>query len=885
MHDIHTAKQLGLRAQQILLAFCALVTCATANAESFSAAVEGYSGDMSDVTVILQNRSDLRTTNPGSDGVFTFDGLEAGDYFVKVQVSGFRTTPARQITVPVTNAIEPFVLERIIGDGFSFHWEEDQTTSGLEYASRINEPPTIEFLGRVVEIVDTKQSGSLLSRYNVFLSDEEETWTSEHSHRLHEMLAITSASEWAYSRDPDSRGPYSRWSLVSEELADDIEVVKHDDGSKDVRIADAAFTNASPKIVEIDGRRGIWYSQRLHHAVVRYVTDFGHDKREVSRILRDRYGIQLSPDFEELTAHTTGDTRSSFQDFHAIEFVHLINLMEEMPKGFHKIPELRYVVRRIDGVPHPNYPAAPAVAWPDQGYIEFMESAFTQASVSDIHRLILHEKAHFIWAHVLDEQTKTDWIELGEWYEDRSTNSGWSTHQTTQFVSAYAHLKNPNEDLAESIADFVVNPDVLTARAPAKYEFIRDRLMAGNFYISKIREDLTFEVYNLFPDYTYPGKVKSIDIQVDGAPDEDKTLKIRVELHALDTQEETAANLLVRIASDIGTFFDMYLHPVDENGNRIRQGLRLVGTKRISKYSKAGYWYPVQIRLRDDAGNLRYQRDNTFDMKVFVDNPREDYFAPKYVSNSIRLENRVETRHFSGTDREIQVINVSWEFEEDSKLRSSWPCYVRMIVNMENTGSYDEYGKQVDNRCSVDFEMPHYMPSGEYSVRYLLMRDAALNKGRYTFVSDGTERVPSIELMTKNPDSSPPELDVNRIYVEAEPTNIDNPDGETRVRITYHIRDDNSGLFDTGVTLRDPQGGTRFRWHQVPDRSALFSSAAPNTWQELTLIWLLPKGSPPGTWGIESMLTQDKASNEKRYSFTETIRIDVENGATVMMIE
>ena len=108
------------------------------------------------------------------------------------------------------------------------------------------------------------------------------------------------------------------------------------------------------------------------------------------------------------------------------------------------------------------------------------------------------------------------------------------------------------------------------------------------------------------------------------------------------------------------------------------------------------------------------------------------------------------------------------------------------------------------------------------------------------------------------------------------PTNPDRPNGETEVTITYDIRDDNSGLVDTGITLRDPQGGQRFRWHLVPDRGALFARAPRNQWQELTMVWTLPKGSPPGIWGIETMWVRDKATNEKKYSFVEHFQIEVE---------
>ena len=48
---------------------------------------------------------------------------------------------------------------------------------------------------------------------------------------------------------------------------------------------------------------------------------------------------------------------------------------------FYKIPELRYLVRRLDGTPHPLYPDAAAVAWTDAGYIEFMDKAFLGGSI------------------------------------------------------------------------------------------------------------------------------------------------------------------------------------------------------------------------------------------------------------------------------------------------------------------------------------------------------------------------------------------------------------------------------------------------------------------------------------------------------------------------
>lgn len=90
-----------------------------------------------------------------------------------------------------------------------------------------------------------------------------------------------------------------------------------------------------------------------------------------------------------------------------------------MPQGFHKVKGLRYLVRRADGIPHLLYLEAPAVAWPnsmEESYIEFVNTAFI-ADDSYIHRLIIHEKSHFMWSNLFSEEIKNMWIEIGGGYE------------------------------------------------------------------------------------------------------------------------------------------------------------------------------------------------------------------------------------------------------------------------------------------------------------------------------------------------------------------------------------------------------------------------------------------------------------------------------------
>ena len=632
---------------------------------------------------------------------------------------------------------------------------------------------------------------------------------------------------------------------------------------------------------------------------MRFVTDNGRDEAAYEGIFQSRYGVTTHiPDYIQLTRYTTGgepDTR--FQAFHPEEIVQLINMFEEMPKGMHKLPELEYLVRRLDGTPHPQDPDAPAIAWPSAGYIEFMEGAFVQetelmgehvttVSIAYIHRLIIHEKAHFLWAHQFDEQLKQDWIELGGWYRDSGSSSGWSTTKQTEFVSAYAHERNPNEDMAESIAYFIVNPDKLKSRAIRKYEFVRDRIMQGNIYISTIREDLTFQVYNLYPDYVFPGKIRRVDIAVEGAPEDDKTVHVEIELHALDQVLEGAKWAYMRILSEIGTFVDLYLYPVDDNGNRLPQdtvGTVLKGSFPLSKHAKAGYWRPNQVIITDRVGNERFEGVNDFGWKLYIDNPLEDVTAPEYVEDTASLSKTVSSLE----GREVQLIHATWEVDEDRAMGDWYPCGATLNDELLETYRYQSAGwyNPASRLCEVDFVMPHYMPSSVYTMNYIAMYDLARNSRGVYFTDPGhglrqedsivDEAPQRIEVITNNPDLVSPELDINDIQISAEPTYPDAPNGETLVTISFGVRDNLSGYRIAELYLRDPQGIEHHYWVYNDATWSWFPEGDPNQWTTYTRTVLLPPGSAPGTWGLAEMTVYDRANNFKSYDFTEIIHFDV----------
>ena len=761
------------------------------------------------------------------------------------------------------------------GTAFEYHWEIDETPEGSESATVV-EPVEVTLLDEQIQVPSHSASLALMRKYSVHLGLE---WDPGYAYRLLQTFeSIPQETNSLYAEGPEVAS--SVWRLSDRHIQDDIEV-EYRDGQRIVTIAETAFVYADPLLAEIEGVRGKYFSKRLHHAVVRFVTDNGVDRYALERILQERYAVSINiPDYTELTRHTTGEHAGRFSTFKNEELIALVSMLEEYPSGMIKTPGLKYLVRRLDGTPHPLYPGAPAVAWPSAGYIEFMESAFKEKGADYIHRLILHEKAHFLWEHLFDEQLKQDWIELGGWFENPDDVDGWSTTKQVEFVSAYAHGVNPNEDMAESISYYIVNPDKLRSRSPAKYEFIQNRVMHGTRYISKIREDLTFEVYNLYPDYVYPGRIIRMDIQVEGAPEEDKQITVEIEIHG-ESDLDAAQSAYIRVFSEKGTFFDLaWMSPVDANGMSVPSGHILRGEAVLSKYAANGYWQPDQIRIWDAQGNERLTSQNDWGWKLYVDNPLADCEPPVYVKNSMRLSlSEAKTEE----ERAYQIITARWKLVDKNDIKG---VYAQM--NDENRETYSrrenwgEYNRQT-GEARVKLIIPDYFQSGTYTVSTIMMEDVALNTSSVYFTdwfgeynNSGLDEPPAtIEIQTTSPDSTQPVLDINRITIQAEPTQPHAPNGETRVDIIFRIKDNISGYASTDMLLRDPQGGTHFFRHYDVDFWDIYFSRDPKVYETYHKTIILPVGSAPGTWGLAEMNVMDKAQNVLRADFTEIVRFEV----------
>ncbi len=875
--------------------FCIMILSTVAEAATVSGKAPVVPGiDTAQVT--LSNLNYVYTANFDSSGGYAFPAVEPGLYALKAEVAGYNQTQTVSVDTTTTDAVSvpDLALDKstAAADSYGYTWVQDQSYAGLpktEIAANIVQPTQVTIMGKAYQMADLSYAQELFDTYGIVLSNEGETWTQEYAFRLYSVLQrIPQAAGTGYKYNT-ALAP-TRWILTTDSINNDIDLPTGSAGGA-IRVSEAAFTYAAPFVAEIDGVRGLYFSKRLHAALVRYVTGNGTDQAAVAKILTDRYGLAI-----DTTAHPldytqfTKESVTRFQSWftHPEELIQIINSFEELPEGFAKIAGFKWLIRRQDGTVNPVYPEAPAIAW-SSGYMEFMESAFSSFNTAYITRLILHEKAHYLYQFVLTPAFKKTWAELGGWQyapdplnPDYNATAGWQTTKTTEFVSAYAHDKNPNEDFAETVAYFVNDPDALKARSMEKYTFIRDTVMLSNSYVSIIRPDLTFTVLNLFPNYEYPGKITRITTQVTGEATADKIVKVEVEISPFSPNSNPVVALQGRMLgpvtpeAPVAPYIDLGLSPVENSRTLFR------GSVTLTKFARSGYWTLPNITLRDSVGLERYESSLLYGWKCYINNPLQDIVPPQVQPGTSSLTIRNDTL----AGHPVQIATLRFNVTENTGLTS----YLARLsppsaYSMQQWGPVNTDG---GGERTVDFVIKDYARTGRYTVDQIVLKDYGLNLN-YTYFNthsplvgnaDGTTTVadeasPFLDIVTANPDTKGPELDVNRITVTATPTNLVTPDGETLVTIKYFVRDDISGYGNnSNFILRDPQGIEHFYWFYHRNTYTEYFDGDPTAWEEYTQQVLLPRGSVPGVWGLSQMVLTDKAGNGQPYSFTETVRFD-----------
>lgn len=977
---------------------------------------------------ILQTLADtsfLRSVPISPDGNFLFADLDPEQTYV-VQISqpgyrfngsdaqvsrehldeqviraGLRAIRSRSDDEALLGAIaspsaEPVTLEGTaipgLEDGhFQYRWSEDVSVSGAEYMSYVNQPLDIEWLEVDLTDVDSHAASALYRRYRIVTVSDEVNWSREHAVRLLQMLERAGIRDLSPAEKESINASQGAvlWTLTEDSIHNDVELHLNETPPR-VRVSTAAFTYASPMIAKVDGKRGQFFSNRLFKVAARYLTEDGQNLEAAAQLIRDRYGINVAQDssfggrYQLLPIPEEDRFDSIWQTFAPSEIIEVIAMLEEFPPGLRDIsyPEreggLRYMLRRANGLQHPWYAQAAAVAWPYPGhdYIEFLDGTFLDGNITATQRLIIHEKAHFLWAYLLTNDLKYEWLRKSGWYRPNASGGNceqwladpdswtppnvdpdnlgglpedhnlqpadpdatpviagdWASCSTTQFVTVYAAQLNPDEDLAESIAFFLTNPDALRARALPKYDFIRDYIMQGSIYVSLFRPDLTFQVFNLYPDYIYPGKINRIEIDVFGGPYDDKQVIVKVGLHVSnDCLDTDSIYCFDGAAHGGGTLFSPVGTQLGFGANiDISQGTvdTLIFEFEIPADAASGWWYPDSIVVSDRIANRRVETlvNNDFGWKLYIDNADPDLTPPEYVPNSLSIEllsaddPRISPDLVAGDQEAL----VTWRVIEERTLVS---CVV-VVANYDLMATDSYFQETVSGdivrlapdqddgahyECQGRWRISRFFPSGNFGARLVSLGDRGMNAGGQTFAFDHPVYEPPslVYIESATPDLVPPvletgvcqtdELDEFCLRILAEPVKPSNPDGETVVWLYYWAWEDPplenaSGMCTASIYLRDPQG-TEFGWNHDNDshgdvrrspvcRGQGFSCPAQaleenpdcdaNTPVQYVFQVVLPQGSAPGTWGLSQMSLRDHIGNRSTWKFTETLRFDVD---------
>ena len=314
---------------------------------------------------------------------------------------------------------------------------------------------------------------TLKNRYSISLNSD---WTGKKP----EILLATLDSIYQYAEDQNDTFKASVWVISDEEMQDDV-MIKTVNSLQLVTVNRDVFANEeSEDLLET--------KKRLLRIIAQFITEDwsnmraatlllkdGTDRDAIELVLKELYGLSIvlkdTPEankIAQILRKYVGEVHVS--EFSTEDLIKLMKVYELFPRGLDKIPRMKYLLRRQQA------PYAGS-AWIVADCIEYDARTFRVKNQSEFKRIIIHEKAHFLWEYALNGELRTAWSSLGGWHKDPNNNNRWlKSKNRDEFVTDYAYAKNPNEDWAESVAFYLSRPNQLRACSLDKYDFI-DRVM------------------------------------------------------------------------------------------------------------------------------------------------------------------------------------------------------------------------------------------------------------------------------------------------------------------------------------------------------------------------------------------------------------------------
>ncbi len=318
----------------------------------------------------------------------------------------------------------------------------------------------------------------LRNKYSVTLKSD---WTEKQAY----TILNTFESIYQYSDETNYNLKPSVWKISKENLEEDanFEVIKN---KQHVTIHSDVFPSEESQAENHD--EVIQPNNRLFQIVAQFITDGwtnipstrlllkdGKNRFAIELVLKEIYGLSLvskdTPEAEKIAQKLYKYIgKLHISTFTNQELLMLMSVYQKFPVRLHKIPRLKYLLQSQQA------PYAGS-AWIVADCVEYAAPTFRIKNNNEFQRIIFHEKAHFLWEYALNGELRKQWSDLGGWYKDKNRRFGWANNNNRkEFVTPYAFSKNPNEDWAESVAYYLLNPNKLRSCSLTKYDFI-DRVM------------------------------------------------------------------------------------------------------------------------------------------------------------------------------------------------------------------------------------------------------------------------------------------------------------------------------------------------------------------------------------------------------------------------
>lgn len=323
-----------------------------------------------------------------------------------------------------------------------------------------------------IYLFDIPNQTTLTKLKEIYAVNLNATWTDEKA----ELLLATLDSIYQHVEGQNPTLHPSVWKISDEEIQDDIKIEIFN-SLKLVTISSDVFAHEDTE-AELEANK------KLFRVVAQFITENwtdvnaskllikdGSDRNAVEMVLKEMYGLSIvfkdTPEAEKIAQKLHKYVGKIYvTEFTNKELIMLMAVYDLFPRGLDKIPKMKYLLRRQEA------PYAGS-AWIVADCIEYDARTFRINNQSEFKRIIIHEKAHFLWEYALNGKLRKNWSELGGWHKDPNNKNRWlKSKSRNEFVTDYAYAKNPNEDWAESVAFYLSRPNKLRACSLAKYEFI-----------------------------------------------------------------------------------------------------------------------------------------------------------------------------------------------------------------------------------------------------------------------------------------------------------------------------------------------------------------------------------------------------------------------------